>query len=153
MEKKSRTALFAGSFNPFTIGHARIVERALPLFDHIVIAIGVNPHKPQDEQALQKHKSLIENYYKDVEEVSVATYSTLTTDFAQSIGAHWLLKGVRNAVDFEYEKQMADINRQLTGVETVLLYAEEKYASISSSMVRELQSFGHDVTPYLPKKS
>ncbi len=152
MEKSSRIALFPGSFNPFTIGHARIVERALPLFDKIVIAIGYNPHKPFDQNDLDRRKAAIEAYFQGVEKVSVTTYNTLTTLYAESIGAHWLLKGVRNTVDFEYEKQMADINHNLSGVETLLLFAEEKYAFISSSMVRELESFGQDVTPYLPKR-
>ncbi|MDO4190194.1 MAG: pantetheine-phosphate adenylyltransferase [Bacteroidales bacterium] len=152
MEKSSRVALFAGSFNPFTKGHARIVERALPLFDKLIIAIGVNPHKPQDDDEIARRKAAIELVYEGVEQVSVVTYSTLTAEYAKEVGAHWLLKGVRNVTDYEYEKQMADINRRLTGVETVLLYAEEAYASVSSSMVRELESFGYDISDYLPKK-
>lgn len=152
LQQQPRIAVFSGSFNPYTIGHARIVERALPLFDRIIIAIGINRNKPVDKESLAARVEAIRSYYINESRVEVATYDNLTVDFARSVNAHWLLKGVRTMADFEYERQMADINRKLSGVETVLLYSEEEYASVSSSMVRELESFGCDVTPYLPKR-
>jgi pantetheine-phosphate adenylyltransferase len=145
-----RTALFAGSFNPFTVGHASIVERGLQLFDSVVIGIGVNATKPGSEADGEKRAEAIRKLYANEPRVSVITYSTLTVDAAAKVGAKFLLRGVRSVRDFEYERDLADVNRQLSGIETVLLYALPEMAAISSSVVRELQSYGKDVTPYLP---
>ena len=142
--------LFPGSFDPFTLGHASLVERALTLFDEVVIAVGVNEQKsgwmPADERICA-----IRELYKDCARVRVESYSGLTADFAASVGATAILRGVRSVKDFEYEMQMADVNRQLTGIETVLLFAEPQLASLSSSLVRELAHFGKDITPLLPE--
>lgn len=143
------TALFAGSFDPFTIGHKSIVDRALPMFDRIVIGIGINSAKAwwlPAEERLQR----IRQIYAGNPKVEVITFNGLTVDAARTCGAQFLLRGVRSTVDFEYERNLADINRNLSGVESVLIYALPELAAISSSMVRELASFGVDVTPYLP---
>ena len=144
-----RTGIFVGSFDPFTIGHDSIVRRALPLFDRIVIGVGVNEHK-QTMLSAEERTAAIERLYKDEPRISVQTYSDLTVDFALRVCAQYIIKGVRSVKDFEYEREQADVNRQLTGIETVLFLAEPQLASISSSVVRELQHFGKDVSQFLP---
>lgn len=146
-----RTGLFAGTFDPFTIGHDNIVRRALPLFDRLVIGVvGDNVNKPGMTKASER-MAAIRQLYADVPAIEVKAYNGLTIDLARDEGAQFLVKGVRSVKDFEYEREMADINRQLAGVETLLLYAEPELASISSSMVRELQHFGRDVSQYIPQ--
>ncbi len=146
-----RIALFPGSFNPFTVGHHSIVERALPLFDRIIIAIGVNADKPgHDESELARRIRSIASLYEDEPRVEVYSYEGLTADFAAEMGARFLLRGVRSVQDFEYERTLADVNRRISGLETVLLYALPEHACVSSSMVRELESYGLDVSEFLP---
>ena len=147
---KKRIAIFPGSFNPFTRGHQRIVERGLKLFDTIIIAIGRNSEK-QAEQSEEERALQIAELYSKNHRVSVQTYETLTVDFAKQVGADFILRGVRTMKDFDYELQMADVNRLLTGIETVVLFAETDKVNISSSLVRELQAFGKDITDFLPE--
>ena len=142
-------ALFAGSFDPFTIGHKSIVDRGLQLFDGIVIAIGINPAK-KPWQPLEQRIALLEKIYADDSRIKIATFSGLTVDAARRFGASFLLRGVRTVADFEYERQLADINRNLSGIESVLIYALPQLASLSSSAVRELASHGVDISPYVP---
>ncbi|MCR4994298.1 MAG: pantetheine-phosphate adenylyltransferase [Bacteroidales bacterium] len=144
------TILFPGSFDPFTIGHADLVNRALSLFGKVVIAVGVNEQKPGWMTAEQRVQSLRDLYALEPR-VEVAVYRGLTATFADSIGATAILRGVRTIKDYEYEMQMADINRQLTGIDTVCLFADPRLAAVSSSVVRELAHFGHDVTSFLPE--
>lgn len=144
-----RVALFAGSFDPFTLGHASIVERALPLFDRIVVAIGVNAAKSCNTTVGQRLEAIRRLYPADRVEV-IAYENELTVDVAARVGARWLLRGVRSVKDFEYERDMADINRRLAGLETVLLYSLPELAAVSSSVVRELESYGRDVAEFLP---
>lgn len=142
-------ALFPGSFNPFTKGHADIVERALKLFDEVVVGIGVNAAKraPSQEE-VQAHERL-KAYYKDNPKVQVTEYSCLTVDLCQNLGINVIVRGVRSMKDFEYERQMADVNRKLTGVETVMLFADPAYESLSSSLVREIAAYGRDVSTFI----
>ena len=144
-----RTAIFPGTFDPFTIGHDALVRRALSLVDNIYIAIGINTGK-RTMLSLEERMERITALYKDELRIHVVSYEGLTTDFAQSIGAKFIIRGVRSAIDFEYERNIADVNRMLTGIDTVLLISEPQYAAISSSMVRELAHFGKDISPYLP---
>ena len=144
-----KKALFAGSFDPFTRGHQSIVDRTLAIADEVVIAIGVNSGKTP-MFSLEQRTEMIRRVYAGNERVRVESYSGLTTDFAQSVGATFLVRGVRSIIDFEAEKSMADVNRKLTGIETVLLITEPEFSSISSSIVRELMSYGRDVTEFLP---
>ena len=144
-----RIAAFTGSFDPYTIGHDDIVRRALPLFDRIVIGVGYNEHK-QYMLPVEARCSQIRSYYKDEPKVQVEAYRDLTVDFCRRIDAQFIIKGVRTLKDFEYEQEMADINRQLSGVETILFLAAPELSHISSSMVRELAHFGKDITEFLP---
>ena len=144
-----RTVLFPGSFNPFTKGHADIVERALALFDRVVVAVGYNENKA-DLSGIDERLETIRRIYAGEARVEVLSYSCLTVDVARQVDASAVLRGVRSFKDYEYEMQMADVNRQLTGLETVILFARPEYASISSSVVRELQHYCHDVTDFLP---
>ncbi|MEF9924530.1 MAG: pantetheine-phosphate adenylyltransferase [Muribaculaceae bacterium] len=145
-----RIALFPGSFDPFTIGHHSIVERALPLFDEIVIAIGINDGKTAlctpDERIMA-----ISEVFKDEPKIKVLAYTGLTIETAKQCGAEFMLRGVRMIQDFEYEKNLAEVNRNLSGIETVLLYTLPEYSHISSSIVRELIKYGNDVTSFLPQ--
>ena len=147
-----KTGVFVGSFDPFTIGHDDIVRRALPLFDRLVIGVvGDNVHKPDMQPATERMQA-IRQLYADCPTIEVLPYYGLAVDFARSQGAHFIVKGVRSAKDFEYEREQADINRLITQgeVETLLLLAEPHLASISSSMVRELKHFGQDISPFIP---
>lgn len=144
------TGIFTGSFDPFTIGHDDIVRRALPLFSRIVIGVGVNERK-QYMQTAEERCATIARIYEGEPKIEVKSYSDLTVDFARREDALYIIKGIRSVKDFEYEREQADINRQLSGVETLLLYADPRYSSVSSSMVRELLHFGQDVSRYLPE--
>ena len=147
-----KTGIFVGSFDPFTVGHHSIVTRSLPLFDRLVIGVvGDNVQKPYMHPAEERMQAIRE-LYKDEQRIEVKPYYGLAVDFARAEKARFIVKGVRSVKDFEYEREQADINRQITGgeVETILLYAEPQFSSISSTMVRELQHFGVDVSTYLP---
>lgn len=145
-----RTILFPGSFDPFTIGHASLVERALPLCDRLVIAIGVNPSKPGRE-SVEERVGRIRALYASDPRVEVITYTGLTVDACAASGAGWMLRGVRTVADYEYERNLADINRELSGIDTLILFTLPGLASVSSSMVRELASHGRDVSRFLPQ--
>ena len=146
-----KTAVFTGSFDPFTVGHDDIVRRALPLFDRIIIGVGYNEHK-QYMQPTEQRCETIRGYYSDEPRVEVQAYNDLTVDFCARVGARYIIKGVRSMKDFEYERDMAEINRRLSGVETVCLFASPELAHVSSSVVRELIHFGKDVSELLPMK-
>ncbi|MCR5850476.1 MAG: pantetheine-phosphate adenylyltransferase [Bacteroidaceae bacterium] len=141
--------LFPGSFDPFTLGHADIVRRALNLFDEVVIAVGYNENKA-GWMPVEERVSTIRRLYAEEPRVTVESYMGLTVDFAKKHGITAIIRGVRTTADFEYEMQLADVNRQLTGIETILLPASPQYASISSSIVRELVHFHHDISAFLP---
>ena len=144
-----RVALFPGSFDPFTRGHESIVRRALPLFDKFVIAIGVNADK-RSFMTMEQRKAWIESVFKDDPQVEVITYTGMTVDIARKMGAQFIVRGVRLIQDFENEKHLAEVNRDLSGLETILLYTLPEHSHISSSIVRELYNYGQDVSAYLP---
>lgn len=143
-------AVFVGSFDPFTVGHYDIVQRALPLFDRLIIGVGINERKVYMNDTETRVADII-RIFNNNPKIEVKTYNDLTVDFAKREGATFIVKGVRSVKDFEYEREQADINRRISGIDTLLLCADPKHASVSSSMVRELMHFGRDVSEFLPK--
>ena len=147
----AKTALFAGSFDPFTRGHEAVVATALQLFDGVVIGVGENISK-KSLLSIEQRCQLIEDVYKNDSRVRVVSYNTLTGDFAREVGASVLVRGVRNSVDFEFERSIEATNRQLfPELSTILIPTPLELMHISSSMVRELLAFGRDIKEYLPQ--
>ena len=142
-------AIFPGTFDPFTIGHESIVRRALTFTDEVIIAIGINEQK-HSLFPVAKREQMIRDYYKDEPRVKVMSYSNLTVDFAHEVGANTIIRGIRTVKDFEYEETIADVNRRLSGIDTVFLFTEPELSSVSSSIVRELLHYGKDVSTFLP---
>lgn len=147
--KNMKKAIFTGTFDPFTIGHYALLKRAFAIADEIIIAIGVNIEK-DTMFTLEERVEAISAIYQDDSRVKVVTYNNLTADFAREVNADYILRGVRNLADFEYEKNMADINRKLTGIETIVLFSEPEYEYVSSNLVRELKKFNKDITNLIP---
>lgn len=145
-----RIALFPGSFNPFTIGHENIALRALKFADKVVIGVGFNVSKPGSSDEVKQRAAYIRELFAKEERIEVIAFSDLVTQCATRIGASFIIKGVRSVADYENEFIQADVNRRLTGIETLLLPADPSLSSISSSLVRELRSFGADVSRFLP---
>ncbi len=146
-----RICLFPGTFDPVTLGHVDIINRALPLFDKIIVGIGLNTSKApmfSPEQRLDWIKEI----YKDEERVEGAVYEGLTINFCQKLGAHFILRGIRYVSDFEYEKTIADANRTLDRtIETIFLTGEPKYTSVASTIVRDIIRNGGDASHFLPE--
>lgn len=145
-----KRAIFPGTFDPFTIGHYSVVRRALTFMDEMIIGIGINENK-RTWFTTDKRIEMIRNLYRNEPRVRVEAYSDLTIDFAQRMDAQFIVRGIRTVKDFEYEETIADINRQMAGIETILLFTEPELTSVSSSVVRELLSFGKDVSRFLPE--
>mgnify|MGYP003494440678 FL=1 len=144
-----KRAIFPGSFDPFTKGHFDIVMRGLEIFDEVIIGSGINSTKKETFPIRQRLND-IQQYFAAEPRVQVHTYNGLTVDFAAQHNAQFILRGVRSTLDFEYERSMAEANKQLSGLETVLLYTRPEYAHISSTLVRDLHSHGKDIAAYLP---
>ena len=145
-----KKAIFPGTFDPFTLGHYSIVKRALVFMDEVIIGIGINENK-HCLLPVEKRVESIQKLYADDPKVKVLAYSGLTVDFAQQQGAEVIIRGIRTVKDFEYEEGIADINRKLSGIDTVFLFTEPEYSAISSSVVRELLHYGKDVRAFLPE--
>lgn len=145
-----RICLFPGTFDPVTLGHVDIINRSLPLFDKVIVGIGLNTSKTpmfSPEQRLQ----WIQDIYKDQPKVEGAVYEGLTIDYCRIIGAKFILRGIRYVSDFEYEKTIADANRTLdNSIETVFLTGEPKYTSVASTIVRDIIRNGGNASPFLP---
>lgn len=146
---EQRIAIFPGSFDPFTRGHLDIVERGLDIFDRIIVAVGVNSAK-QGASSTADRIAAITRAVARMSNVDVIEYTGLTVDVAKKYGACAILRGIRSVADFEYERNLAELNRKISGIETVMLCADPALAALSSSAVRELRSLGHDVSPFLP---
>ncbi|MDE6561541.1 MAG: pantetheine-phosphate adenylyltransferase [Muribaculaceae bacterium] len=146
-----RTAIFPGSFDPFTIGHKDIADRALKIFDSLVIGVGFNINKPGNSEMVAERVKTIESIFGDDDRVKVEAYSGLTVDFARRYGAAFIVRGLREVKDFEYERNLADTNAEISDIETVFLTARPELGFVSSSMVRELKANGYDVARFLPK--
>ena len=146
-----RIAIFPGSFDPFTKGHEDIVLRGLKLFDEIIIAIGYNSGKSQRYFPVDFMIEKINETFKHLPQISVQTYAELTADFARRNGSKYLLRGLRNTTDFEYENSSAQVNRHLnTELESVFLITSPQFASINSSIIREVHRYKGDVSGLLP---
>ncbi len=142
--------LFPGSFDPFTLGHADLVQRALGIFASVVVAVGYNERKEGWIPLAERIRAL-EEYYKGEPRVRVVSYKGLTVDLAHKLGIRCILRGVRSTSDYEYELNIADINHRLGATETVILLSKPQLASLSSSVVRELAHFGRDIKEWLPE--
>jgi len=144
-----KIAIFPGSFDPITNGHVDIIERALPLFDQIIIAIGVNSEKrymfPMDQR-----KQFIIDTFKNEPKIKVATYEGLTIDYCKKVDADFILRGLRNPADFEFEKAIAHTNRTLSKIETIFLLTSAETSFISSSIVRDILKNNGDVSKFVP---
>lgn len=146
----SRIALFPGSFDPITNGHYDIISRALPLFDKIIVAVGKNATKKYMFNLTERIR-WIEKTFEGEAKIEVASYAGLTVDFAKEVGANFLLRGVRNPADFEFEKAVAQANRQMVpSLDTVFLLTSARYAYISSSIVRDVIRNEGDYTLFVP---
>ena len=145
-----RKAIFPGTFDPFTLGHHSIVKRTLGFMDEVIIGIGYNDQK-HCLLPIEKRLESIRKVYADEPRVKVLAYSGLTVDFAQEQGAGFMVRGIRSVKDFEYEESIADINRKLSGIETIFLFTEPELSAVSSSVVRELLRYGKDVSAFLPE--
>ena len=148
-----KVALFPGSFDPFTKGHEDIVLRGLSLFDEIIIAIGFNSQKNQRYFKIDFMIEKIQETFAKHSGISVITYSELTAELARKHSAKYLLRGLRNTTDFEYENSIAQVNRYLNAdLESVFLITSPPFAALNSSIIREVHRYGGDVTPMLPYK-
>ncbi len=147
-----KKAVFPGSFDPITIGHVEIVKRALPLFDTIIVAVGINSKK-QTLFTLEQRISWLEEVFAQEPKVEISYFEGLTAHFCTKVGARYLLRGLRNASDFDYEKTISQLN-QIIGsqLETVFLISQPEYSHISSTIVREIIGGGGDVSPFIPSQ-
>jgi len=145
-----KKALFPGSFDPLTLGHYDIIKRGVTLFDEVIVAIGINADKKY-MFSLEQRKKFIEDAFKDEPKISVVTYEGLTVDFCKKIGINFILRGLRNPADFEFEKAIAHTNRDLAPIETVFLLTSAQTSYISSSIVRDVIRNHGDYTKLVPK--
>jgi len=145
-----RRAIFPGTFDPFTVGHYSVVRRTLSFMDEVIIGIGINENK-NTYFPVEKRLEMIQTFYKSEPRIKVMAYDCLTIDFAQQVGAAFIVRGIRTVKDFEYEETIADINRKLAGIETILLFTEPELTCISSTIVRELLSYNKDISQFIPE--
>lgn len=151
MVNDMKRAIFPGSFDPFTIGHDDIVQRGLKIFDEVIIGIGRNSQK-HETFPIREREAAIQKIYQDNPRVKVKIYDGLTFEFAKANDAQFILRGVRGMADYEYERNLAEANLHLGGIETILLYTRPELAYISSSLVRELCQYNQDVSDLVPNK-
>lgn len=150
---QKKIALFPGSFDPFTKGHEDIVLRGLKIFDEIIICIGYNREKSSRYFPIDRMVKYISDTFREYPSISVVTYAELTAEFARRNGANYLLRGIRNTTDFEYENSISQINRKLfSELESVFLITSPQFAWISSSIIREVHGYGGDVSAFIPYK-
>jgi pantetheine-phosphate adenylyltransferase len=147
----NKIAVFPGSFDPFTIGHVDIINRAVPLFDQIIIAIGFNSQKKY-LYPIEKRIHWIEKTFAKEKKVTVDSYSGLTVDFCEKNKAGYILRGLRSTIDFEYEKAIGQMNHEMKpGIETIFILAQQKYTSVNSTIVRDIIMNGGDASAFLPE--
>ncbi len=149
---KKKIAVFPGSFSPFTKGHESIVNRALPLFNEIIISVGINSSK-NDYFSIQEKIQWIENVFINENKVKVMRYEGLTVDHCIAVSANYILRGLRDSHDFKYEKGIAQMNHSMqNNIETIFIITEAKYSHISSTLVRDIIKNGGDVSQFVPKQ-
>ncbi|HBC04131.1 MAG: pantetheine-phosphate adenylyltransferase [Aequorivita sp.] len=144
-----RRAVFPGTFDPITLGHVDIIKRALPLFDELIIAIGVNADK-KTMFSLEERIQLIEDVFKNESQVKVKSYSGLTANFCKEENAQFIVRGLRNSIDFAYEQSIAQANAKVNGIDSVFLISSPEYSHISSSIVRDIARHGGDYQDLIP---
>ena len=150
--KTKKIAVFPGSFSPFTLGHKYIIDQALPLFDKIIIAIGVNSEK-KEYFSLSKRKKWIEKVYQNKEKIKIKEYKGLTVDFCNKMKANYILRGLRNSHDFNYEQKIAQTNKNLNKkIETIFITTPPKISHISSTIIRDIINNNGDVSQFLPNE-
>ena len=148
-----KIALFPGSFDPITIAHVDILQRATTLFDKIVIGIGLNSAK-QNFLTAEQRLQILNKVFADYKNIEISTYEGLTVDFCRKINANYMVRGIRSASDFEYERAIAQINQtMMPEVETILLLSKPEYSAISSTIVRDILRNHGDVSPFVPKEA
>lgn len=146
-----RIAIFPGSFDPFTIGHESIVQRALPIFDKIVISLGYNANK-KSFYPIEKRLKWIKQVFAGEEKIEVQTYEGLTVDFCKEVNAKYILRGIRTSADFEYERAIAQVNKKMhPEIESVFLLTLPEHTPIMATIVRDIVSHGGDVSMFIPK--
>ncbi len=143
-----RIGLFPGSFDPFTKGHEAVVKKALLLFDEVIIGIGTNTSKNY-LFSLEKRKEHIRSLFPDESNVKIETYQKLTVDFCKEIGAGYIIRGLRDSKDFEYEKSIAHMNHDISGIETVFFLTDQQYGAINSTIIREIFRNGGNIKPFV----
>jgi len=148
-----KTALFPGSFDPITIAHVDILKRSLPLFDKVVVGIGLNSSK-QSFLSAEQREEIVKTVFKDYSNIEVQLYEGLTVDFCRKINAQYMIRGVRSVADFEYEKAIAQINQtMMPEMETIIILSKPEYSAISSTIVRDILRYHGDVSKFLPKEA
>lgn len=143
-----RIGLFPGSFDPFTKGHEAVVKKAMELFDEVIIGIGTNTSKSY-LFSLEKRQEHIRSLFPDQEKIKIETYQKLTVDFCREIGAGYIIRGLRDSKDFEYEKSIAHMNHDISGIETVFFLTDQQYGAINSTIIREIFRNGGNITPFV----
>ena len=147
-----KIALFPGSFDPITIAHVDILKRSLPLFDRVVVGIGLNSSK-QNFLSAEKREEIVKSIFSSYDNVDVHLYEGLTVDFCRKINAKYMVRGIRSASDFEYERAIAQINQtMMPEVETILLLSKPEYSAISSTIVRDILRNKGDISPFVAKE-
>ena len=148
----NKIAIFPGSFSPFTLGHQYVVDRALPLFDKIIISIGVNAEK-NEYFSIDEREEWIKSVYKNNPKVKIKRYEELTVDFCKKTGAKYILRGLRNSHDFRYEKNIAQTNKDLNAeIDTIFIIGPARLAHISSTIIRDIIKNGGDVSHFIPQE-
>tara|TARA_X000000368_G_C22897558_1_gene652549 strand:- start:413 stop:871 length:459 start_codon:yes stop_codon:yes gene_type:complete len=148
----TKIAIFPGSFSPFSIGHQSVIEKALPLFDKIIISIGINSEKDQ-YFSIQERMQWIESVYGNNNKIEIKRYEGLTVDFCKNEDANFILRGLRDSHDFKFEKNIAQMNKDLNpDIETIFIITPPELSHISSSLIRDIIKNGGDVSKFMPKK-
>jgi pantetheine-phosphate adenylyltransferase len=148
----TKIAVFPGSFDPITIGHESVIRRALPMFDKIIVGVGLNPEK-KAYFSIEERENFIKDVFSDEEKIEIIRYKGLTIDFCRQMNAHYIVRGLRTSADFEFERTIAQINKSMyPEIDTVFMLTMPEHTMINSSVVRDILKNGGDVSKFVPKK-